>query len=97
MALSGGRKRESSSGAEVRHYDETAAREQLIRGLETLRMDLAAIRLLRPSDPRKQALCGGDRSPTSGFSAGAESITLHRVLVSSLPCQFFALPYTART
>jgi hypothetical protein len=51
-----GRKRESYSGEEVRRYDETAASELLTRGLGTLGMDLAAMRLLRPSDPRKQAL-----------------------------------------
>jgi hypothetical protein len=51
-----GRKRESYSGEEVRRYDETAARELLTRGLEVLGMDLASTRLLRHSDPRKQAL-----------------------------------------
>ena len=51
-----GRKRESYSGEEVRRYDETAARELLARGLDRLGMDLAAMKLLRPSDPRKQAL-----------------------------------------
>jgi hypothetical protein len=40
----------------VRRYDETAARELLARGLNSLGMDLAAMKLLRPSDPRKQAL-----------------------------------------
>ena len=50
------RKRESYSGQEVRRYDETAARELLARGLDILGMDLAAMKLLRPSDPRKQAL-----------------------------------------
>ena len=51
-----GRKRESYSGEEVRRYDETAARELLARGLDRLGMDLGAMKLLRPSDPRKQAL-----------------------------------------
>jgi hypothetical protein len=50
------RKRESYSGEEVRRYDETAARQLLARGLDRLGMDLAAIKLLRCSDPRKQAL-----------------------------------------
>jgi hypothetical protein len=51
-----GRKRESYSGEEVRRYDETAARKLLTRGLDILGMELAAMRMLRPSDPRKQAL-----------------------------------------
>jgi hypothetical protein len=51
-----GRKRESYSGEEVRRYDETATRELLTLGLEVLGMDLASTRLLRHSDPRKQAL-----------------------------------------
>ena len=51
-----GHKRESYSGDEVRRYDETAARELLASGLDTLVMDLAAMKSLRPSDPRKQAL-----------------------------------------
>ena len=51
-----GRKRESYSGEEVRRYDKTAARELLARGLDALGIDLAAMKLLRPSDPRKQAL-----------------------------------------
>ena len=50
------RKRESYSGEEVRRYDKTAARELLARGLDALGIDLAAMKLLRPSDPRKQAL-----------------------------------------
>lgn len=50
------RKRESYSGEEVRRYDETAAHELLARGLDSLKMDLAAMKLLRPCDPRKQAL-----------------------------------------
>ena len=51
-----GRKRESFSGEEVRRYDEAAARELLARGLDTLKMDFAGMKLLRSSDPRKQAL-----------------------------------------
>jgi hypothetical protein len=51
-----GHKRESYSGEEVRRYDETAARQLLARGLDILGMDLAAMKLLRPNDPRKQAL-----------------------------------------
>jgi hypothetical protein len=70
-----GRKRESYSGEEVRRYNETAARELLTRGLEVLGMDLASTRLLRHSDPRKQALAWlikgksmvGDRWITSNW------------------------------
>ena len=51
-----GHQRESYSGEEARRHDETATRELLTRGLDNLGMDLAALRLLPPSDPRKQAL-----------------------------------------
>jgi aryl-alcohol dehydrogenase-like predicted oxidoreductase len=50
------RKRDSYTGEEVRRHDKAAAREILDRGLKLLRMELAKLRLLRQSDPRKQAL-----------------------------------------